>query len=63
MPCFYIGVLSQAPSIELQSLFWATTSPQGGDILQLRRSTFVVFDPPWDQSMMSEAARLEAGLP
>ena len=22
----------------------------------------LVFDPPWDQSMMSEAARLEAGL-
>ena len=22
----------------------------------------LVFDPPWNQSMMSEAARLEAGL-
>jgi metal-sulfur cluster biosynthetic enzyme len=22
----------------------------------------VVFDPPWDQKMMSEAARLELGL-
>jgi metal-sulfur cluster biosynthetic enzyme len=22
----------------------------------------VVFDPPWDQNMMSEAARLELGM-
>jgi metal-sulfur cluster biosynthetic enzyme len=27
-----------------------------------RADVELVFDPPWNQSMMSEAARLEAGL-
>ena len=27
-----------------------------------RADVELVFDPPWDQSMMSEEARLEAGL-
>jgi metal-sulfur cluster biosynthetic enzyme len=27
-----------------------------------RADVEIVFDPPWNQSMMSEAARLEAGL-